>query len=108
MASNVFSTRFLEAVGASSDLTYPVPAGFVMVLRCIDVYANVTGDSSIYFHGALGQTIWTVHWPPLSASHAQWTGRQVFVAGELFVAHLSVAPLDGVDLTASGYLLTAP
>lgn len=103
-----YSSRFLQAHGGTVDQSFTVPVGYLMVLRCIDVYANVTGDSSIYFHGALGQTIWTVHWPPLSASHAQWTGRQVFLAGEQIVAHLSVAPLDAIDYTASGYLLTSP
>ncbi len=76
-----------------------------MVVRDIDVYASAgVGDVEFFFEGDLGQTIWWKDWSSGQTSAEHWTGRQVFEAGEAF----TVRSTGNVDVTVSGYLLSAP
>lgn len=103
----IYSTRFLQQVGASLDFFYEVPTGFVAVLRCVDVYQGaVLSSNSLYLQGALAQTIHKWTGGDDQDVISQWTGRQVFSEGETITMH-NVGGFDW-DYTLSGYLLTAP
>lgn len=103
MALPVYSTRFIAEVGLNGTRTVVCPANFVLVLRDLDAYANVTFASrELYLHGSVGQTIYHDAWGEESQHSSQWTGRQIIQPGESF----DVTTTDLIDVTVSGYLLT--
>jgi hypothetical protein len=82
-----------------------VPAGFVAVVRCMDAYYGLAlSDRKVYAEGHVGQVFWQESVGPNLAGWRQWTGREVFYAGETF----RMFGDDVVDMTASGYLLELP
>lgn len=103
--SSVYSTHFISAVGLVGTRAFTVPAGFVAVLRDLDVY-NGGGFSAtqVYLHGGLGQTIWFNNFAGPGAAYASWRGRQVLTAGFAF----DITTNGACDATLSGYLLSAP
>jgi hypothetical protein len=104
----IYSTRFLSGKGGNGSFPYVVPTGYVVVLRDVDVYADVVGASQFFLQGDAGQAIWWNKWDPGDAGYGSWRGRQIMYAGETFTANCDAAPLDGIDYAVSGYLLTAP
>ena len=107
MPEPVYSQRLLSAKGASGTATYIVPAGYVVVIRCLDMYASVTAAADLFLQGEVGQAIMWQHWPINGQAHAQWQGRHAFKAGEGVTVTASVGPIDGIDYTLFGYVLTA-
>jgi hypothetical protein len=106
MASPVYSTRILQAHGATSGATFTVPAGMVLVVRDVDCYANATGYINFFLIGAAGQAIWWFEWNPTDQKPAMWRGRQVLLAGETLTTSVSVGISDSLDYSISGYLLS--
>lgn len=107
MTLSVYSHRIYAEAGLNGSYVYTVPAGYVLVLRDIDAYANVTlASREIHVLGSAGQTIWWHAWNSTSNAQetAQWRGRQVLIAGET----LTFTTSDLIDITASGYLLATP
>lgn len=104
--ANVYSTRFLQEVGLVGAAGYVIPAGFVGVVRDLDAYvaAPLLTSTDLFLVGAGGQKLawWTTDAD--TTTTPEWRGRQVFAAGET----VTVVSTGSVDVTVSGYLLTAP
>lgn len=106
MASQVYSTRLLATHDqpAITPAVYTVPVGKLLIVRDIDVYfGSALGTREVYAFGSAGQVFWHESVGPTLNGSRQWTGRQVFYAGENF----SLSATDVFDLAASGYLLDA-
>jgi hypothetical protein len=103
--SSVYSTRFYEGKNVTSGTIVTVPAGYIAIVRDIDAFfgGGIEGGA-LNVIGTLGQTFAWFPFTGLTSAAFTWRGRQVFSAGES-VRFVSGA---GVDLTVSGYLLTAP
>jgi hypothetical protein len=108
MAAPVYSTCFVQEKGLSSNAVYAVPPGFVAVMRDIDLYGNVVADGDVFVQGAQGQTIWWVGFNVGERKVSQWSGRQVFQPLDTIIVNPQLGPLDAIDITISGYLLTLP
>lgn len=105
MARAVYSTRFLASPAPDFPPTYTVPAGYVAVVRDIEIYCapGEGGDHCtvllvdppciIFDAGSLtaGQTV-------------HWGGRQVLNAGESLTVDSGLSEPSSVLI--SGYLLT--
>ena len=82
-----------------------VPAGFVAVVRDIDVYFGTSlSVRQVFAYGSASQVFFQGSVDANLAGWRQWEGRQVLQAGEA----LGILGTDVFDLTASGYLLTLP
>lgn len=101
----VYSTRFVAEAGFTGSAAFAVPAGYLVVVRDIDVVAFVgtgvtieagIGGSAVFWSLTLNPTI-TPFW-------GSWRGRQIINAGEQLVISTD-AP---ADFAASGYLLSLP
>lgn len=107
MARAVYSTRFLAvAGGADASETYTVPAGFIAVVRDIDV--TLSGDASALAQVALESPNLVFAYIPASGTASeswQWQGRQVCNEGETLAAVLSTDTFGSIAV--SGYLLTS-
>jgi hypothetical protein len=92
--------------GTTSVVSLSVPAGFVYVIRDLDVFLTAgISDATGYLKGSSGQAIFYFTQTALNSGYHSWRGRQVFEAGESF----SFDPGgDAMDFTLSGYKLTAP
>lgn len=106
----IYSTVFLNGNTGSGAPVYTVPAGFVAVLRDVDVYNNSFVLAELFLEDSeTGVTI--KRWdnsaliPDANLGSDEWRGRQVFTEGNGFLFNAS----SGVwDVRASGYLLTMP
>lgn len=88
-----------------TPITYVVPAGFVAVVRDMDAFiGSIIGNVGMVAKGSAAQVFWQETLVAPGNTWVQWRGRQVLFAGESF----SMEADDVMDLTASGYLLTAP
>jgi hypothetical protein len=99
---------FLGSVDTVGQVLYTVPAGYITVVRDIEVL-HVSSDSgtfSIYDQGpgSSAATIWFVGVADLA--WAQWKGRAVMNAGDQLIA--SVSDAGTYQAIVSGYLLSAP
>lgn len=106
---SVYSHQFVCEVLSSSNLTlYTVPAGYVVVIRDIEVgdrSGAVNNQSTVF--ATSGGTIEAVVFSatiPLAYGWTQWTGRAVLNAGQSIGAGVSLAQ----GLLISGYLLVGP
>ena len=105
--ATVYSNRLIEEKGLSGPATFVVPAGYIAVIRDLDVYyGNQLFPAYARLIGAANQKLWSVSNSIGSESYAQWRGRQVFLAGETIT--VSVDEGGEADVTLSGYLLIAP
>lgn len=105
MAGSIYSTRLVAVHDqpASTPVSFVVPAGVTLVVRCIDCYAGTTVLGVNFFaRGSASQVFWKDATAPTSDGHRQWTGREILFAGETF----ELLADDVADLTASGYLLS--
>lgn len=105
---NVYSTRFIAV--HDSPIAYPnvytVPAGFVAVVREMDVYFGPSlAARKIFAEGTASQIFWEDSVAAVEDGWRQWQGRQVFYASESFQLFCAG---DVGDITVSGYLLAAP
>lgn len=106
--TDIYSFRIFGNQGLTGTVSYTVPVGYVLVVRCIDVYA--TGVLSapftyVFAHGSVGEAFFYYQWQPAVQAWEGWRGRQVFDSGRTFNIEAFNGP---VDVSASGYLLTAP
>jgi len=103
----VYSQRFVAVQAATSDEVYTVPAGVRAILR--DVWAaenpSTPGDT-FAIENTAGGFIYVVIFAGAQAETYFWQGRQVFEPGETIRFH--VISIVGMDVTASGYLLSLP
>lgn len=107
MARGVYSDILFQYAGVAPGPGYTVATleGFVMVVRDIDCYSTVIGNTLI-FEGLLVGETWN-RFDVATESPAKyiysWRGRQVFVYGDGF----KVVSTEGDwDVRISGYLLT--
>lgn len=102
----IYSTSFSVAqIAPGQDATlYTVAAGFVAVLRDVELLTVAVGDYvAIKTQGA---NLILIEGQPVGAYfHGQWQGRLTTGAGNSFVAHNFGA--NSVALALSGYLLKA-
>lgn len=102
---NVYSTRFLEEAGFTGSAAFAVPAGYVAVVRDIDVVAFAGTGVTIEAGLGGGAVFWSLTLnPTLTPFWGSWRGRQILNAGEQLV----VATDASADFMASGYLLSLP
>lgn len=106
-AALVYSRNFFQLRGLSGPAPLVVPAGKVWIARDLDVYGNFTAGGDFFFEGPSLQTIYWTGWNPGDRFQRQWSGRQVFTAGSTITVRADVGPLDGIDVTLSGYELSA-
>jgi len=104
VAVPVYSTRLAAQAGYTGLLDVFCPTGFVMVVRDMDVVYDSGSAGEMSWLGTAGQIIHFFS-APGGAEQFQWTGRQVFIAGEKFQMQVNSGSWD---FTVSGYLLTAP
>lgn len=104
-----YSTRFAAAeLGSETTTLYTVPAQYVAVVRDVELYGNVGSDAEVALEvtvpGPL-TIIWFVVNPLAPGAWVHWEGRVVLNAGDDLIA---VTTVNGVHVTVSGYLLSAP
>lgn len=104
--ANVYSTAFIFQRGLAGNATYTVPAGFVVVVRDVDVYwgQQPVAPTGLVL-GAAGQAFWSWAGAIFAANNDNWRGRHVMNAGDV----LTVSVTNGnADVSVSGYRLVAP
>lgn len=111
--ANVYSTLFYRngSLTAGSVIAYTVPAGFVAVVRDIDLFLNQPWDSQL-LSGILVSTrfpttaLFGVLSPKARGNQPyHWEGRQVLNPGD----ELTLNVYDsGWEATISGFLLALP
>lgn len=108
--ANVYSTLFIRGqVSYPSTLTYTVAAGFVAVVRDIQLWNGGTAGVGLFgcevYDDALSVLFGVFAPVPTPGNPYDWEGRAVMNAGET----LTVYPLDANwRVRVSGYLLTLP
>lgn len=105
--STVYSTCFFRAFTAVGPLQFTCPAGFVAVLRDVDVVAESNASSDVLEVAIEGLGfIWGVQGSGGAFQTAQWRGRSVFTAGQVLEA--TVTGPGTWHVSACGYLLSLP
>lgn len=106
MTIPVYSTNFITVHGLNGTRSYSVPAGYIVVLRDLDVYyGGGLGAATVFLQNGLGAAIWSNAFGALaSGQYASWRGRQV-INNPYSVSIVTDSPMD---VMLSGYLLTAP
>jgi len=103
MAGSIYSTRFLAGSGlaSGSGVTYPVPAGYVAVVRTITMNGGGAGgeDGLAIIAGVAGFARTKL---PAGVAGSTWNGHVALNAGETLELFAVSGP---VDMVASGYLL---
>lgn len=109
LANVPYSTRFFAGTPAAGDeLVYTVPAGYVAVVRDIELLQGYADTQTVYVILSVPGPL-TVGFAGSSAlaslEFLHWSGRVVANAGD----ELYVFTNDGeVQVTISGYLLSSP
>ena len=104
MAIPVYSTRFILEHGATGPHSYLVPAGFVAIIRDVDVTTQPTGGCNILLVVDLA-LLWIVELGlEPQFTYQSWRGRQVVPGGGV----MTLDTTDTADYAVSGYLLTSP
>ena len=101
----VYSTRFIAVAGFTGSAAFAVPAGYVAVVRDIDVTV-FTGAGATIEAGIGGSAVfwgYTFGVVPILAWQS-WRGRIVLNAGEQLVLQSDAS----ADMVASCYLLSLP
>lgn len=109
MALPVYSTRFLVVQGLNGvTATITVPTGHTYVVKQLTFYANPTLVTVRAFFRDLvsGATLFSAGTPAGTPAWYGFYGAIVFPAGATFRWEASGGPVDGADLSASGYDLT--
>lgn len=103
----VYSSNFGQLHAFNGLYAFNVPAGQVLVLRDVDLFApaQIGTEVEVFLQGDLGQTIWYVVADGTTAINEQWRGRQVFGEGQQIYVNVTSGH---VDVTLSGYLLSLP
>lgn len=103
----IYSTRFYNGPATNGQTLYTVPAGFVVVVRDLEVY-NFSSSAIVQVQvqlGVSGSTSGVLAFVNNVASQvcAQWKGRAVVNAGESLVAFSTGSSFS---MLVSGYLLS--
>jgi hypothetical protein len=101
--AEIYSTRAAAGVIAAGATTvvYTVPAGTVFVLRCVDVVSTGAAGSELALE-LTGVATPIFYTSTAVSQHFQWTGRQVFNAGDT----ITLATAGGAwSFMLSGYSL---
>lgn len=100
--SSVYSTRFIGFAADESPPAFTVPAGYVAVVRDVDVVSGggsiINWQVSIVEGGKFAAGQFTVE---SLIQHQEWRGRVVLQPGE----HLVFAADGALDGAVCGYLL---
>jgi hypothetical protein len=104
--SRIYSTSFIQVAGLLGQEHYVVPAGFVAVVREIDVYAS-TGllEASFSAQGPSNQVFYFTSFGVGAQGSQLWRGRVVINPTFILRATADTSP---IDVTICGYLLTLP
>lgn len=100
-----YSTQFaaVDGLGAGVTTLYTVPAGYVAVVRDLNLNdASLGSHSAVVFEGGSGARLLSVL-SSVASGDNPWTGRQVFKAGQTI--DLSVSG-GAWAVLMSGYLLS--
>lgn len=91
-------------VDISNPLSYVVPAGHVVVVRCIDAFSAVLTGNELFveLHAVPAVVFFQASWAINETGWRNWRGRQVFEAADELLAFSN----DALDVYISGYLLT--
>jgi len=96
-----YSTQFFAGAWAIEH-TYAVPAGYIAVVRELDVVNGETTAQTIRAGTSAGADFWIQAIEPVKS--VQWTGRLVMNPGEELRVYSQ--GVTGWSVIASGYLLT--
>jgi hypothetical protein len=105
MARPLYSSQLLALQGLNGTVVYSPPAGYVVVIRDLDLY--VGASSTPGFFQLIGSSLQVIDYyqqPDLLAHTHQWRGRQCIEPGQNF----RVLASQPMDVTVSGYLLSTP
>lgn len=108
--ATVYSVQLAAQANYIGTLIVLVPVGFKLVLRDIDAWHNASGGAAqLLLQGNIThQTLAGREWSSSDSSAWQWTGRQVFEAGQEFLLVATDAGGNGISFQASGYKLVLP
>jgi hypothetical protein len=106
VARAVYSTRFVEIpFGAPASASYTVPAGYIAVVRDIDVrFSGGTGGPMVVQVADPNVILAVLNSGDAITGMAQWQGRTVCNEGEVLEA-LNLGSVDA-SCAVSGYLLS--
>ena len=104
MSSPLYSTNLLALRDFSGNEAVPAPPGTVLVIRDIDVYYGGLLAPQFNASGDAGQVFASNTWAPASPGLYSWRGRYVTRPSGL----ISVFAEFGMDISVSGYVLSAP
>jgi len=97
--------RISGQTSADGTVAVPVPAGFVMVVKHVDVYSGDLGGPTIFFQEVtFGGTWWVRQGPATTGVSATWDGMEVFETDGFAVRVDS----GTWDVSVNGYLLQLP
>lgn len=104
--ATVYSTLLFSGIrtGPAGFALYTVPAGKVAVLRDADILAQTAAGVVLLLDQTPGVNFANLTFPA-ALSSVQWTGRQVFPAGQIIAVNIIAAATFQIRL--SGYLLDA-
>lgn len=106
----VYSVQLAAQADYIGTLLVLVPAGYKTVVRDIMCFHNASGQPAqlVWDGNITNQNIWWAQWTATQTGPFQWTGRQVFEAGQSFQIVCSDAGGHGVSFQISGYHLLLP
>lgn len=108
--NNVYSARFFADTLTSTALKvlYTVPAGYVALVKSIDLVVGVTATSGVSLQLPGSLNFWFVALPSSATIYASWRGHCVLEPGETISGIIPGYTSGTAWLSASGYLLTLP
>jgi hypothetical protein len=104
MAPPVYSYQFISEASFTGAAVVEYPAGYVAIVRDIDVVAGVSASGSFYAYDVgTGGKFWAVSEGVETLATWSWRGRQVFEPGNQIGFFCDFE----LDVRMSGYLLSA-
>jgi hypothetical protein len=102
--ARVYSTNFMAAHDVPSTLAYALPAGYVGVLRSVQIFVNTDppGPANAVLLGDNGQVVVVLNELVATQALVNQSMRYVFTTGLFFSTDYAA------DISASGYLLSLP
>lgn len=106
--SAVYSRNLYRISGQTSadgTVGVPVPAGFVMVVKHVDVYSGDIGGPTVFFQElTTGGTWWVAEGGSITTDNERWDGMEVFETDGFAIRVVS----GTWDISVNGYLLQLP
>ena len=110
--ATVYSRLLFRAHAVDTDTVavYTFPAGYLYVVRDMDVFLAGEGGGAFSVYDGASCTFWSVTAPEGGTGFWEhWSGRQVFEAGDsVSFAPSTIDPFGHGDIRVSGYALTLP